>query len=826
MSTENKQFSDIELVLYITGYNITAYEQFYERYSPRVYALIRRIIPDARVAQSVLINVFATFLKRIDLYDTSKDNVFTWLMLLTRNISLDVAKKIKQKSELNEYDEDYELNCLVPHLSPSINNIDSYGTAEKIKSYKDHLTEIQNLVFSVAYYEGLNEEELAKRLNLPSEKIRDRIIDAIDSLMRLYCEHENFTGSKKEIIDLIKLDVLGGLSDSDKNRLNLLKNNSSNFLWKELGDYQNLIALISTSLTIEQPPREILEKVLHNVESVLNGKVSDYAVSLHPEPKKPPTPEINPNPADIKKSDNSFSMRFKEPDHNPIFAFKKHETPNRFNEIVSPLAKSEKNLKSVEVNTESKVQSAVAEKNDFTKTVETKEIPVATKSLQPNSERFNLSANPKNTPTQAKENKEALLKDNKTEQPKTILPNSERFNIDVKTPQKPEEKKLIPEVSDKSDNLFRKSELKPTSDRFKTELKGVPESVENKISKTEPLKTEKTVTPAIAKSENKQVDLKSKIEKPTASDKIKEPVIKEKKTEKAPGEKSVEEIKSKESIKIDKLISRIEENKLPIPLEETELPENDEVLKLKKKLRRNFYLSAAVIAVLTVMSVYVYTNFSSVKNNPAKTTNNLVKSEVTPAVNSGNISTDVSVVPNQNEGEKDNPIIEPQKVSSEKVDSTIKMIPPVLSQENNQIEKNIDSNSLISNNHELLETPKDIVAKNVDAAPLTEVVKVEKEPDFFVAVEEQPKLIGGLQGLQSKITYPEVASRLGIEGKVIIQAIVDEIGNVTSVKTLKGIGGGCDEIAMNAVKDSKFIPGKQRGKPVKVQMTIPIVFKK
>jgi protein TonB len=87
-------------------------------------------------------------------------------------------------------------------------------------------------------------------------------------------------------------------------------------------------------------------------------------------------------------------------------------------------------------------------------------------------------------------------------------------------------------------------------------------------------------------------------------------------------------------------------------------------------------------------------------------------------------------------------------------------------------------------------------------------------------------LIGGLKTLQSKIKYPEIARRVGAEGKVIVQALVDESGNVISVSTLKGIGSGCDEVAMDAVKNSKFTPGKQRGKNVKVQVNIPIVFKK
>ncbi len=103
--------------------------------------------------------------------------------------------------------------------------------------------------------------------------------------------------------------------------------------------------------------------------------------------------------------------------------------------------------------------------------------------------------------------------------------------------------------------------------------------------------------------------------------------------------------------------------------------------------------------------------------------------------------------------------------------------------------------------------------------------KVEEEPTYFVAVEDMPEPIGGIAAIQSKIVYPEIAKRAGVEGKVYVKAFVDEQGNVTKVEVVKGLGAGLDEAAMKAVQQTKFKPGKQRGKPVKVQVMIPIVFK-
>lgn len=101
----------------------------------------------------------------------------------------------------------------------------------------------------------------------------------------------------------------------------------------------------------------------------------------------------------------------------------------------------------------------------------------------------------------------------------------------------------------------------------------------------------------------------------------------------------------------------------------------------------------------------------------------------------------------------------------------------------------------------------------------------DEEEDFFVVVENMPVLQGGLGELQRKVKYPEMARRAGIEGRVTVQFIVNENGQVENPRVIRGIGGGCDEAALEAVKQAKFTPGMQRGRPVRVQYSLPIVFR-
>ncbi len=128
---------------------------------------------------------------------------------------------------------------------------------------------------------------------------------------------------------------------------------------------------------------------------------------------------------------------------------------------------------------------------------------------------------------------------------------------------------------------------------------------------------------------------------------------------------------------------------------------------------------------------------------------------------------------------------------------------------------------------EIGETEIDVTAEMPAPPPPPKEDKkiVEEEPQYFVAVEEMPEPIGGIMAIQQKIVYPEIAKRAGVEGKVYVLAFVDENGDVRDAKIIKGIGAGCDEAALEAVKKTKFKPGKQRGKAVRVQVHIPVVFK-
>lgn len=101
---------------------------------------------------------------------------------------------------------------------------------------------------------------------------------------------------------------------------------------------------------------------------------------------------------------------------------------------------------------------------------------------------------------------------------------------------------------------------------------------------------------------------------------------------------------------------------------------------------------------------------------------------------------------------------------------------------------------------------------------------------IYTYVDHMPQFPGGddafLKFLYETIQYPAIAKKAGIQGRVIIQYVVTSKGKIKDVKLLQGIGGGCDEEAMMAVKKSPdWMPGKEKGKYVDVLMSIPISFR-
>jgi len=147
--------------------------------------------------------------------------------------------------------------------------------------------------------------------------------------------------------------------------------------------------------------------------------------------------------------------------------------------------------------------------------------------------------------------------------------------------------------------------------------------------------------------------------------------------------------------------------------------------------------------------------------------------------------------------------------------------------------------------NEIIPTQEELTGKNpgietIEGSPngTDLIVEITESPEtnnevtekIYTWAEEMPKFPGGdselMKFFSQNLSYPEIAKRAGVEGKVILSFIVDKNGNIVDVKVAKSIGAGCDEEAMRVLKIMpSWIPGKQNGNPVLTRINIPVVFK-
>lgn len=107
--------------------------------------------------------------------------------------------------------------------------------------------------------------------------------------------------------------------------------------------------------------------------------------------------------------------------------------------------------------------------------------------------------------------------------------------------------------------------------------------------------------------------------------------------------------------------------------------------------------------------------------------------------------------------------------------------------------------------------------------------EIVEEDEIFVFVEEQPSYPGGEEALYKylgeSIQYPDVARDNGITGTVVIRFVVEKDGSISKAAIAREIGGGCGKEALRVVNAMpKWKPGKQSGKAVRTEFTLPVQF--
>lgn len=124
--------------------------------------------------------------------------------------------------------------------------------------------------------------------------------------------------------------------------------------------------------------------------------------------------------------------------------------------------------------------------------------------------------------------------------------------------------------------------------------------------------------------------------------------------------------------------------------------------------------------------------------------------------------------------------------------------------------------------------PNELLIDGNSTGNAAEVIGIAEDEELFTAVEEMPSFPeGDAQAFFARnIRYPQRALNKEIQGKIFVSFIVKNDGTISDPEILKGLGFGLDEEVLRVVKMMpKWNPGKQGGRPVKVKIIQPVIFK-
>lgn len=185
--------TDIELIQRITNRDSKALENLYDRYSPVLYTLVKRIAVDKETSEEILADIFVIIWQKSSMFDINTGNLYSWLINLSRNKTLDFIRR--QKGLItDEYNEEYENIVILPNISTIIPSNDlskTFSSREKIYSAVHNLTEAQQYVLSLAYYDGLTESEIAAKLNIPLLTVKSKIRVALNTVKEILAKEDS-----------------------------------------------------------------------------------------------------------------------------------------------------------------------------------------------------------------------------------------------------------------------------------------------------------------------------------------------------------------------------------------------------------------------------------------------------------------------------------------------------------------------------------------------------------------------------------------------------------------------------------------------------------
>ena len=173
--SQTPSYTESELVALLKQRTQTAFSYLYDNYAPALYSVIFSVLQDKELANDVLQEVFIKVWKQIDQYNPEKGRLFTWLVNISRNASIDTLRSRSYQDQR----QNRELTSNVYTAAGSTNiETDKIG----LRKIVNNLKEDYKVLVELAYFQGYTQDEISKFLNIPLGTVKTRLRSALIQL--------------------------------------------------------------------------------------------------------------------------------------------------------------------------------------------------------------------------------------------------------------------------------------------------------------------------------------------------------------------------------------------------------------------------------------------------------------------------------------------------------------------------------------------------------------------------------------------------------------------------------------------------------------------
>jgi RNA polymerase sigma-70 factor, ECF subfamily len=178
--SESKAYTEDDLVLRLQNQDQTAFSYLYDNYAGALNGIIHRMIDDSQLAEDILQEAFVKIWNNFKQYDQTKGRLFTWMVNITRNLTIDTLRSKGYKKQ-RKISQDENSVSGYKESGSGAERFDTMGLRKQVSALKPE----QKIIIDLAYFGGYTQEEISKEMNIPLGTVKTRMRSAIMELRKM-----------------------------------------------------------------------------------------------------------------------------------------------------------------------------------------------------------------------------------------------------------------------------------------------------------------------------------------------------------------------------------------------------------------------------------------------------------------------------------------------------------------------------------------------------------------------------------------------------------------------------------------------------------------